>query len=109
MLTQARKALVNATGTPVGALPTSLDFGVVKVGQFSRLTGMVLIDSGTAGVLNFQYQSTSGTTLVTSAITVTSGGMVFSEINYSAVARISITGVTSNSAYKFLLNGEVVR
>jgi hypothetical protein len=111
MLLQARKSLVNATGTYSGGLPTSLDFGVLNIGQYSRLTGMVLVDSvptGTA-VLNLRYQVQSGTTVVASTFSVASGGTVFSDINPAQLASVSITNVVSNSNYKLSLNGEVVR
>ncbi len=109
MLLQARKSLVNTTGTYSGGLPTSLDFGVLNIGQYSRLTGMVLVDSVTTAILNLRYQISSGTTMVTSTFAVASGGIVFSDINPAAFVGVSITNVVSNSNYKFLLNGEAIR
>lgn len=111
MLLQARKSLVNATGTYSGGLPTSLDFGVLVVGQYSRLTGMVLVDSvpGATAVLNFRYQVVSGSTVVTSTFAVASGGMIFSDINPAQLVGVSITNIVSVSPYKLSLNGEVVR
>ena len=104
-----RKVLVSQTGSIVAA--GSADFGVFRVGQFARLTGLALVDSVTNNTANlqFRFQASSGTTVITSNLPVASGASEFSVTNPSLFVGLGITPVQSATLFTVLIFGELVR
>lgn len=105
----SRKVLVSATGSIAAA--SSVDFGVFQVGQFARLTGLIKVDSvnNNTANLQFRFQAQSGTTIVTSNLAVTSGGLEINVTNPSNLVGLGITPVQSETIYSALVFGELVR
>lgn len=86
----------------------SVDFGAFDVSKFSRLTGLLIADSG---ALTFQSRQgvESGTWLVTSTTVVGTVGVLFDEINYGKFADFSFTVIDSTSTFDLLILGEPLR
>ncbi len=104
-----RKVLVSQAGSL--STVDSIDFGVVEVGRFARLTGIVIVDSvpNNDSNLQFQFQRTSGTVLTTSQLAITSGGLHFNVTNEANYVGLGITPVNSDTFFSAIIFGELVR
>ena len=104
-----RKVLITQADSVVS--PNSVDFGVFEVGQFPRLTGIIVVDSvpNNDSNLQFQFQRTSGTVLTTSQLAITSGGLHFNVTNEANFVGLGITPVNSDTLVSAIVFGELVR
>jgi hypothetical protein len=104
-----RKVLVSQTGTI--AAVNSANFGVLEIGNFARLTGIVLVNSSNnnSSTIQFGWQAQSGTSLTTSRLAVTSGGLHFNVTNEANYVNLGITPVFSQTPYSIIVFGELAR
>lgn len=106
---QGRRIFCNTTVVVSnGTLPTSINFGGFLASEVVGILGMVKCDSNFTALLQLQYQSQSGTTLVTSTIAISSGTIV-NELNPGMNVAIGITGIASNTIAKVFLTGLPIR
>jgi hypothetical protein len=91
--------------------PSSADFGAIDVSKFSGISGYVRCDSvgATGASLRVRYGINSGTYHITSTMPITSGGVIYDQVNYGRVADFAITGTDSGTTYSILLQGEPIR
>jgi len=110
---QGRKVLVNTIVAVLSGsvFPTSVTFGTFLVSEAYGLLGMVKVDSSQTGTakLRFEYQPTSGTTLITSDVAVNSGGNVVNELNPAAYVNVSVRDINSATAARVFLTTLPIR
>jgi len=106
-----RKVLINTVCDVAAGFPSSLDFGVFLVSEFAGLLGAVKVDSSQNNVarLEFAYQATSGTTIISSSIPVSSGGCVVNELNAGAYVGVSLSQLNSATPVRLFLTGIPIR
>ncbi len=103
----ARQTLFSRVGSEA-TQGDSVDFGAFDISLFSRITGLLIADSGG---LTFRSRQgvESGTWLVTSTTVVSTVGLQFDEINYGRVADFSFTVIDSTSTFNLMILGEPLR
>lgn len=93
------------TVAQVVSVPGSLNFGSHLVAEFASIIGLIRVDSvpDASARLRFDFQTDSGTTLITSALAVASGGIVVNEFNPAAHLNVSITDIVSSTAVRVFI------
>jgi hypothetical protein len=109
MIARNRQLLYSQVGTIAAA--TSLDAGVFNAAAYSRLTGIVKVDSvtGATATLQFRFQASSGSSITTSTLPVNSGGTHYNVSNEAPFIGMGITPVQSASLFSLIIFGETIR
>ncbi len=102
-----RQTLISQVGSEA-TQGDSVDFSGFDTTKFSRLTGLLIADSGD---LTFRWRQgvESGTWLVTSTTVVGTVGVVFDQLNYGKFTDFSFTVINSTSTFNLLILGEPLR
>lgn len=101
---QRRITLVNTTVNAASGV--AIDFGTFRSDRFSRLIGLFSV----VGSFTFRHQmgGSSGSYAVSSTTAISSGAIIFDQIQYGPFLNLGFTAVVSSSPFVYLA-GEPMR